>query len=470
MTAKVGDRAVVLGGSIAALFAACALAEGYEQVVLVDRDDLIGVREARRGAPQGRHINGLLARGARAMEDLFPEITAEMVRAGCPLTDLSGTVRWHVNGIPLRQVRAGLTNVAARRPVMEAHVRERIEALANVTFMERYDITGLVTNASQTRVTGARVQPNGQAGGEEQTLHADLVVDATGRGSRAPVWLEQLGYPRVTEQGSKIGLGYASRHYRLKTDTVFGTDHSMIVIATPDSPRGAILTKTDSGTVELTIYGILGDHPPTDPVGFDAFARTLAAPVIYEAIADADPIDDPVLYRFPTTLRRRYEWLSRFPAGFMLVGDAVCTPNPVFAQAQTLAALEALALREHMRNGHEPQGLEFMKEVGAIIDPAWDMTTGIDLSFPGVPGRRTIKIKLMQSYMRRVLMAAMLDASVTEAFMRSAGMVDRPEALMRPAFVLHVMRTSRQVMAAGRAAAASADTAPGPSSQVKVTP
>src|SRR5215472_5591567 len=130
MGTNVGGRAVVLGGSLSALFAACALAEGYNEVVLVDRDDLIGVREARRGAPQGKHINGLLARGARAMEDLFPEITVEMVRAGCPLTDLAGTVRWYVNGVQLRQVRAGLTNVAARRPVMEAHVRERIQALS----------------------------------------------------------------------------------------------------------------------------------------------------------------------------------------------------------------------------------------------------------------------------------------------------------------------------------------------------
>jgi 2-polyprenyl-6-methoxyphenol hydroxylase-like FAD-dependent oxidoreductase len=446
MGTNVGDRAVVLGGSLAALFAACALADGYNEVILVDRDDLIGVWEARRGAPQGRHINGLLARGARAMEDLFPEITVQMVRAGCPLTDLAGTVRWYVNGVQLQQVRAGLTNVAARRPVMEAHVRERIQALSNVTFMERYDITGLVTSPDRTRVTGARVQPHG-TGGAEQALDADLVIDATGRGSRAPVWLEELGYPKVEEQGAKIGLGYASRHYRLKYDP-FGKDHSMVVVATPDMPRGAIFTKTDDGLVELTTYGILGDHPPTDPEGFHAFVKTRPAPEIYEAISGAEPIDDPVLYRFPTTLRRRYEWLSRFPESFILMGDSVCTPNPVFAQAQTLAALEGLALRNHMRAGRAPQSLEFMKEVGGIIDPAWDMTTGVDLSFPGVEGHRTMKVRMLQAYMRRVLTAATQDSSITEAFLRSAALVDMPEALMRPGLVWRVLRTSRRVMAA----------------------
>ena len=449
MGTNVGGRAVVLGGSLSALFAACALAEGYREVILVDRDDLIGVREARRGAPQAKHINGLLAQGARAMEDLFPEITVEMVRAGCPLTDLAGSVRWYVNGIQLRQVRAGLTNVAARRPIMEAHVRERIQALDNVTFMERYDITGLTTTPDNSRVTGARVAPHGQPG-EEQTLEADLVVDTTGRGSRASVWLEQLGYQKVEEQGAKIGLGYASRHYRLKYDP-FGTDHSMVVVATPDMPRGAIFTKTDDGLVELTTYGILGDHPPTDPEGFNAFVKTLPVADIHEAISDAEPVDDPVLYKFPTTLRRRYELMSRLPDGFILIGDSVCTPNPVFAQAQTLAALEALALRNHIRAGEAPKPLEFMKEVGRIIDPAWDMTTGIDLSYPAVPGRRTAKIKMMQAYMKRMLIAAMADSDITESFLRAAALVDMPDALMRPGLVVKVLRTSRRVMAAAKA-------------------
>jgi 2-polyprenyl-6-methoxyphenol hydroxylase-like FAD-dependent oxidoreductase len=431
---------VVLGGSLTGLFAACALAEGYREVVIVDRDELVGVREARRGAPQARHINGLLARGSRAMEDLFPEITAQMVAAGCPLTDLSGTVRWYINGRKLAQTRAGLTNVAARRPIMEAHVRDRIEAMDNVRFMEGYDILGVTSSPDRTRVTGARVQP--RDGGEEETLTADLVVDCTGRGSRSPVWLEELGYQRVVEDGTKMGLGYATRHYKPRT-VPFGADHSVVCVASPTSPRGAICTKTDGGHLELTVYGILGDHPPTDPEGFNAFVKTLAAPEIYETIIDADPIDDPVLFRFPTTMRRRYEQLTRFPDGLLVMGDAVCTPNPVFAQAQTLAALEALALRELVRRGRQPDSREFMRRVGEIVDPAWEMTEAVNLTFPGVEGRRTPMIKMMHAYMRRLHAAAVHDASLTEAFMRSAGLVDPPTALMRPGVLWKVLRDSK---------------------------
>lgn len=443
MSNLVGDRAVVLGGSVTGMFAVAALEKSYREVVMIDRDELIGVREARRGAPQARHINGLLARGARAMEDLFPEITAQMITAGCPQTDLAGTVRWYFNGKRLAQQRAGLTNVAARRPIMELHLRERVQQMPNVTFMERYDITGLVTNADKTRVTGVKVQRTGGEGGPEEIITADLVVDTTGRGSRSPVWLEEMGYERVVEEGTKMGLGYATRHYRLGSVDPYGTDHSIVCVANPDLPRGCIFTKTDGGTVELTMYGILGDHPPTDVDGFNAFAKTLAAPEIYETIIAAEPLNDPVLFRFPTTLRRRFESMSKLPEGFIIMGDAICTPNPVFAQAQTLAALEAVALRARLRTGMPPNPMEFQAEVGRIVDPAWYMTEGINLSFPDVEGYRPLQLKMIHKYMYRVQVAATKDPSITEAFMRAAGLVDPMEALMAPSMVRRVLKHSR---------------------------
>jgi 2-polyprenyl-6-methoxyphenol hydroxylase-like FAD-dependent oxidoreductase len=445
MDSKVGKRAVILGGSVAGLFAASAVEKSFDEVVIVDRDDLVGVREARRGAPQARHINGLLARGARAMEDLFPEITAEMVSAGCPITDLAGTVRWYFGPRPLRQTRAGLTNVAATRPILEFHLRERVQAMKGLRFLERHDITGIATTPDRSRVIGARVRP--REGGAEEVLDADLVIDASGRGSRAALWLESLGYGVVPEEeeGTRIGLGYGTRHYRLGATDPFGKDHSIVSVANPMLPRGAIFTKTDGGKLELTTYGILGDHPPMEVNGFNAFVKTLAAKEIYPAIVDAEPLDEPVLYKFPTTMWRRFDRLPRLPEGFLIMGDAVCTPNPVFAQAQTLAALEALSLRDRLSDGTIPSAVDYQRDVAAIIKPAWDMTTAINLTFPGVEGRRPPSMKLMQRYMMKVMQAATLDSSITEAFMRAAGLVDPLESLMRPSMVWRVLRTARLV-------------------------
>ncbi|MBB5870067.1 2-polyprenyl-6-methoxyphenol hydroxylase-like FAD-dependent oxidoreductase [Allocatelliglobosispora scoriae] len=443
MDKLVGERVVVLGGSVSGMYAAAALSPFYRDVVIIDRDELIGVREARRGAPQARHINGLLAAGARAQEELFPEITAQMITAGCPQTDLSGTVRWYFLGKRAKQVRAGLTNVAARRPIMELHLRERVQALGNVTFMEQFDITGVVSNADKTRITGVKVSKHGDEGASEEIVSADLIVDCTGRGSRSPVWLEELGYERVAEEGTKMGLGYATRHYKLGSVDPFGTDHSIVCVANPVVPRGCIFTKTDGGTVELTTYGILGDHPPVDPEGFNAFVKTLVAPEVHEAIVAAEPLNDVVLFRFPTTMRRRYERLTKLPEGLLIMGDAVCTPNPVFAQAQTLAALQALRLRDALRTGSAPKAVDFAAAVSAVIDPAWEMTESINLSFPDVEGHRSLKLKMLLAYMKRVQMATHHDASITEAFMRSAGLVDPIHALMTPSFMRKVFKNSR---------------------------
>jgi 2-polyprenyl-6-methoxyphenol hydroxylase-like FAD-dependent oxidoreductase len=431
-------RAVVLGGSLAGLFAARVLADAYDEVVIVDRDVLVGVTEARRGCPQGRHINGLLARGQQAMEEMFPGITEELFADGVPTGDLAGDVRWYFNGKVLKPQSAGLVCVSASRPMLEKHIRARTAALSNVVFAEQHDILGLETTPDRTRITGVRVQSlEGTAG--VTTLEADLVVDATGRGSRTPIWLEELGYPRVEEERKKIGLGYVTQHYRLTADPYHG-DLSINPAASAKLPRGAIFTKTDGGRVELTTYGLLGDHPPTDQEGLYAWLKTLATQDIYNALQDAEPLDEPVAFRFPTTLRRRYEKMSRLPDGLVVTGDAVCCFNPIYAQGMTVAALGALTLRSHLHTGAAPQPGQYFRDLAHdVIDPPWEMTNTVDLSFPGVEGNRTLQVRMGQKYLRLVQAAATRDGAVTAAYMRAAGLVERPESLMRPRLVLRVL-------------------------------
>lgn len=430
-------RAVVLGGSLAGLFAARVLADAYDEVLIVDRDVLVGVTEPRRGCPQGRHINGLLARGQLAMEEMFPGITEELFADGVPTGDLAGDVRWYFNGKRLKQQQAGLVCVAASRPMLEKHVCARTAALSNVSFAEQHDILGLETTADRSRVTGVRVQRLGDD--NEKVIDADLVVDATGRGSRTPLWLEELGYAQVEEERKKIGLGYVTQHYKLLVDPYHG-DLSINPVASAALPRGAIFTKTDGGRVELTTYGILGDHPPTDQAGLYEWLKTLAVPDIYDALQHAEPLDEPVAFRFPTTLRRRYEKLDRLPDGLLVTGDAVCCFNPVYAQGMTVAALGALTLRAHLHTGAAPQPGQYFRDLAHdVIDPPWEMTNTVDLSFPGVEGERTLKIRMGQAYLARVQEAATRDGKVTAAYMRAAGLVDRPEALMRPSLILRVL-------------------------------
>ncbi|WP_066376298.1 FAD-dependent oxidoreductase [Herbidospora mongoliensis] len=438
MSGRITDRALVLGGSIAGLFAARVLSETYTEVIVVDRDALTGVEQARQGVPQGRQVHGLLARGRQAIEELFPGITGDLVAAGAGSGDVAGNLRWYFNGVPLARDESGMVAVTVSRPMLEFHVRQKVQDIPNVRFLERHDILGVTATADAGRITGARVrEPDTEI---ERELTADLVVDATGRGSRTPVWLTELGYQRVAEDRLKIGIGYTTRHYRIRTDP-FGRDISINVIASPTLPRGAICGR-HGNYIELTAYGVLGDVPPSDPEGFAAFLASLAVPDIAHAASLSEPVDDPVSYQFPANLRRRYERLDRFPDGFVLLGDSVCSFNPTYAQGMTIAALGALALRSHLRSG-PPRSMDFLRELARdVLDGPWDLMTTGDLTFPGVPGERTFKVRMAHGLVAKVLEAATRDGKVASAYLRVAGLLDPPEALMKPAMLLRILRGS----------------------------
>jgi 2-polyprenyl-6-methoxyphenol hydroxylase-like FAD-dependent oxidoreductase len=438
MSRQIGDRAVVLGASMAGLLAARVLADAYAQVTVIDRDDLPQTPMHRRGIPHGRHIHGLLARGQQALEELFPGFTAELVAQGVPAGDLLANGRLYFSGHRLRQAHTGLMVLSASRPMLEGHVRARVRALPNVRFIDRCDVVGLATTPDGRRVTGARVLRRAD-GSAEELLAADLVVDATGRGSRIPAWLEALGYPRPPKEQVRIGLGYATRIYRQRPGAL-GGDLAVLQAATPQHPRTGALQVLEGDRWLLTLAGILGDHPPTDPDGFLAFARSLQFPDLYETVRDAEPLDDPVSFRFPASVRHRYERLDRFPDGLLVVGDAVCSFNPVYGQGMSVAALEALTLRRHLQRGIQPQPRRFLRDLARLVDVPWDMAAGGDLVFPGVPGRRTLKVRLVSAYLTRLHAAAAHDAHLATTFVRVAGLVAPPQSLLRPGIVVRVLR------------------------------
>jgi 2-polyprenyl-6-methoxyphenol hydroxylase-like FAD-dependent oxidoreductase len=437
----VGDRAVVLGGGIAGQLTARVLSESYAQVLVVDRDQLTDVRGPRRGVPHGRHAHALLARGQHILEELFPGLQDGLLAAGVPAGDLSGNLRWYFNGKRLAQKDCGLLSVSSTRPVLEYHVRRRVSALSNVEFLEGVTIRGLVATADNSRIVGARIVRD-EDGGAEEILEADLVVDATGRGSRTPLWLEELGYERPAEDKVKVDLAYTTRHFRLDGDP-YGTDLSINPVASPANPRGAFFPKLEDGTSMLSLTGILGDHPPTDPDGFLAFVKTLAAPEIYEAVRDAEPVDEAVTFKFPASRRSRYERLRRFPSNFLVIGDGVCSFNPVYGQGMTVAASEAYELRAHLQKYGEVRANKFFKAITPFINVAWDISAGADLGFPGVAGERTLKVKMGNSFMAKVHAAAAVDAEVTAAFFRVAGLIDPPQALMKPSFIRRALKGAK---------------------------
>ncbi|WP_351234366.1 FAD-binding monooxygenase [Streptomyces sp. NPDC002133] len=444
------NRAVVLGGSMAGLLAARVLADSFAEVVVVDRDILAGVTEPRRGVPQGRQVHGLQARGQQIIEELFPGMTKQIVADGGAVGDMGENIRWYLNGKRLAKAQTGLTALTVTRPFFESHVRNRVLDTPRISFLEEHDVVGLEATADRGRITGVRVSRHGAEGGGTRVLDSDLVVDATGRGSRTPVWLQELGYERVEEERRKIGLGYASRLYRIREDPYEKDEISIAVVSSPTAPRGAIAAKQEGGQVIVTAYGILGDHPPADPEGFDAFVRSLRLQDIHETVQGLEPVGDPVAYRFPANQRRRYETMTRFPDGLLVTGDGVCSFNPAYAQGMAVAALAALTIRRHVSADAPLDPLQYLRDLAReSVDGPWELMVGGDLAFPGVEGERTPKTRLFLAYMSLVQKAAVHDEDVTRAFLRVFGLVDAPDALLEPGLMHRVLRASGAAESAG---------------------
>lgn len=427
----------MLGGSIAGTLAARVLSEFYREVIVVDRDQVVSVSGLRRGTPHAGHAHGLHARGCLILEKLFPDLLGDMRRAQLPVGDL-GEQRWYFNARPFRSTRTGLRSITAQRPVLEEYFREQVAALPNVTFWERTEPLGFLSTPDARRVTGVRLRSTAADAEDAFDLHADLLVDATGRGSRAPVWLEELGYRRPVEKRMAIGLAYTTRLYRSRPDMLNGTQF-INCIASRQFPRGAFFGQVDRETCILSLTGILGDHPPTGDDGFLAFAKSLPVADIHEQIRHAEPLSDPVCFRFPASVRRHYERLPRLPERFLVLGDAVCSLNPNYSQGMTVAAMEVLELHQHLSRG-TPSTIAFMRDVGRIIDNPWFSSTTSDLKYTGMKGRRGLTARMGNAYVTRLHHAAVNDPAATNALMRVAGLIDRPTALIRPRVLLSALR------------------------------
>lgn len=437
------NRAVVLGASMAGLLAARVLSEHFQEVILLERDNLPQGPEPRKGTPHAMQPHGLLARGLQILESLFPGFTSSMQARGGLLGDLAADCHFSVNRERFASCQSGVKALVASRLTIEAEVRARVLSLGNVRVLTNVSV--LSPQFQDGQVTAARFQH--LSDGVTQELPARLVMDCTGRGSRASQWLKDWGYVAPQEERVEIGIAYTSAYFKRTGSLAMGAGLDRVAsfgAVTNAQPRPGVLLAQEpdaDGTPRwvVGVGGYRGDHAEATLEAIQAHARAIGSADLVKVTHEGELIGQVIRYQMPYSLRRRYEWLQHVPRGLLVMGDAITSFNPIYGQGMTVAACEALALQsEIQRDGQAVDASRFFRRTAKIIDNPWQIAVGGDLSIDTVPGHRPWAVKVVNAYIARVYRVAPHDPVVSLAFQRVVHMLDQPAALFAPRMLWRV--------------------------------
>lgn len=357
---------VIVGGSVAGLITALALARNGQRVTILEKDPLPlppTPDEAfdvwtRRGSPQVRHSHAFLGRMHNLIRDREPELLQRLLALGAEeITFRSQALRY----FPDAEFEPGdedATLLACRRVTFEWALRQHVLATGLVDCRDGVGVTGFVAEpGSPPRVTGVCTRT---ASGEEQTLAADLVVVANGRRTQFDDWLAAIGAPRPRQLKQACGIYYSTRFYRLQPgverpspDAVIGGDFGYIKCG---------IFPGDNRTFSVTLAAAPDDdqiraivHTP----GFEAAARAL--PIAWDWVRPeaSTPISDVHAMSDLNDVRRfMVEDGEPIALGVVAVGDALAHANPITGRGCTLAWLAAYALADALaRHPDDPRAL-----------------------------------------------------------------------------------------------------------------
>jgi 2-polyprenyl-6-methoxyphenol hydroxylase-like FAD-dependent oxidoreductase len=387
LNGKKFGRAIVMGAGIAGLWTARALADHFEEVLILERDHLPEGAEFRSGTPQARQFHALLESGLQQMKEWFPGLDQELISAGAIPYDVTGDVHMYAANQWYPQFPSGSILLSCSRLLLESIIRRRLRENPCIRFIEGVEIVGLQSDEAKQRLTGVQIRNRRHGSNqreEDPVYEADLVVDALGRRSQTPEWLVEMGYLAPEENEVDSFLGYVTRRYKRKPNTPM----IWILAAPPDHPYGAILFPEENDTMMALLSGFNKHYPPTDPEEFDAFLPVLGQE-FEEAIRGSEPVSQPYGYRGTSSRWRHYEKLERWPERFVVLGDAFCCFNPIYGQGMSVAAMSAVVLGDRIKrsNGNLDGVAKLtLNEVSKLTQPIWLFATGSDLSWPGTQG------------------------------------------------------------------------------------
>jgi len=406
MAKRLGQQAVVIGGSLAGLMTARVLADYFDHVTVLERDEIEDRPVIHKSIPQGNHLHGLLQGGQQVLSSLYPGFTGGLRTLGATRAIVGQDIVWYLpdgkaynpTGSLREPLDLGFEAHCASRGLIEFLIRRLTLALPNVKLE-----TGITVR--ELAHSGGHVQ--GMRCSGSRSFAAELVVDAGGRGSRAPLWLEAMGFSQPDETTIGVDTAYSTANFR-RPKSYTGEPLIFVTGPAPHFTRRGYLITIENETLLVSLIGRFGDYPPTDKAGFFNFAKELHSPFIYELIGEAEQLTQITHYRFPTSVQRHYERMASFPEGFLILGDAVCSFNPIYAQGMSAAALQARVLQQMLSEraaqsrGLDGIALSFFPKVAEINSTPWSLAAGFDFAYPQTRGERPPSVEQGARYFAAV--------------------------------------------------------------------
>jgi len=417
-----GEHAIVVGGSLAGLCAARVLSDFYDRVTLYERDELPDGPGNRTAVPQGRHVHLLMARGAAEFERLFPGLLDDMVAAGVPkLENRPDCIHFGAAGHVLgtnTTLKREFTAYVPSRPHLEWQIRQRALAIPNVELVPGR-VAELLYDAARERVTGVLLD----TGDQSTPVPADLVVDATGRGTRLPVWLEQWGFGRPTEDTVDVGIDYATQRVRIPEHAL--VEKVVVAGASHDHPVGLGMLLYEDGLWSATSFGTGKVAPPKTFAEICDVADDLLPPHLSAALRAGEPVGDMAFHKYPASRWRRYDQMDRFPAGVIPFGDAVVSFNPTYGQGMTMTSIQAGNLQAVLKSADQDVAGALSQATKKTTWPVWTMNAIGDVALHNATADDAPWWYLtVGNLFEQFLSAAETDADLAEWFLRRFSLLD----------------------------------------------
>lgn len=448
------EHVVVIGGSLAGLCAARVFSDFSDRVTVYERDALPDGPANRAAVPQGRHVHLLMARGAEEFESHFPGLLAEMVSDGVPILEnrpdcIHFGAAGHVLGTAHR-LQDEFTAYVPSRPQLEWQIRKRVQGIDNVEAVHAA-VVEPTYDAARQRVTGVWLDSG-------ETVGADLVVDATGRGTRLPAWLENWGYQRPAEETVDVGIAYASHQFHVPEGML--AEKVIVAGASRAQPLGIGMLFYEDGNWNVTTFGTGKAQPPQNVAQILDLADAILPAHVSAALRRGTPLGDMAFHKYPTSRWRRYDELDRSPAGILPFGDAVVSFNPTFGQGMTMTAIQAGNLRTVLESGHADVVGALAKATAKTTWPVWVMTAIGDLALHNATGQSKWWYKPVGGLFDQFLGAAETDPVLAEWFLRRFSLLDSLYMVPSPRLVGRTIRHNMRLWLAEKRAAKQAVSVP----------